>query len=69
MVFNAEYEIMCARVREGKADGDCRMIGFEDKGKAKVGKKWKSRYKCQGLPWWSSDKESTFQCRGSVFDP
>lgn len=36
MVFNAEYEILCARVREGKADGDCRGIGFEDK--AKVGK-------------------------------
>lgn len=36
MVFNAEYEILCACVREGKADGDSRGIGFEDK--AKVGK-------------------------------
>ena len=23
----------------------------------------------QGLPWWSSGKESAFQCRGRGFDP
>ena len=23
----------------------------------------------EGLPWWSSGEESTFQCRGRRFDP
>ena len=26
-------------------------------------------YKCVGFPWWSSGKESTFQCRGRGFNP
>ena len=31
----------------------------------------KSRFKAgvAGLPWWSSGKESAFQCRGCGFDP
>ena len=28
-----------------------------------------SKLSLKGLPWWSSDQESAFQCRGCWFDP
>ena len=43
--------------------------GFIARGFQITNAKYQSRVFLLGLPWWSSGKESAFQCRGCGFNP